>query len=139
MQTNNFSVFSHIKKQHDKVPCTICGEMIGKYIMNRHIEYKHKDSSSRKHKCSFCGKGFVSGKELKDHINTHTGAKPYMCNFCGAAFASHGTWRMHERTVHLGHKRDESSHNKSGGKDLTNWQNSKQPVNFMVFKDEKKS
>ena len=104
MQTNNFSVFSHIKKQHDKVPCTICGEMIGKYIMNRHIEYKHKDSSSRKHKCSFCGKGFVSGKELKDHINTHTGAKPYMCNFCGAAFASHGTWRMHERTVQLGHK-----------------------------------
>ena len=113
MQTYNVSVFSHIKKQHDKVPCTICGEMIGKYIMNRHIEYKHKDSSSRKNKCTFCGKGFYSKKELKDHINTHTGAKPYMCNYCGAAFASHGTWRMHERTVHLGHSRDESAHVKA--------------------------
>ena len=51
----------------------------------------------------------------------------------------HGTWQMHGRTMHLGHKRDESSHNKNGGKDLSSWQNSKQPVNLMVFKDEKKS
>ena len=121
------------------IPCATCGKMVGKYTMNRHIEYKHKDSSSRKNKCTFCGKGFYSKKELKDHINTHTGAKPYMCNYCGAAFASHGTWRMHERTVHLGHKRDESAHNKSGGGDLSKWQTSKQPVNFMVFKDEEKS
>ena len=107
--------------------------------MNRHIGQKHTDDADKKFKCTLCGKGFYENKALQDHINTHTGAKPYMCTFCGAAFASHGTWRMHERTVHLGHKRDESSHNKSGGKDLTNWQNSKQPVNFMVFKDEKKS
>merc|ERR1712043_18783 len=51
---------------------------------------------------------------LQDHINTHTGAKPYMCTFCGAAFASHGTWRMHERTVHLGHKREEAAQIKAG-------------------------
>ena len=76
--------------------------MIGKKVMNRHIGQKHTDDADKKFKCTLCGKGFYENKALQDHINTHTGAKPYMCTFCGAAFASHGTWRMHERTVHLG-------------------------------------
>ena len=36
-----------------------------------------------------------------------------MCTYCGAAFASMGTWRMHERTVHLGHKREETAQSKA--------------------------
>ena len=86
-----------------------------------HLKRKHKlivetipkSNDPERFKCSYCGKIFTQGRGLKDHINTHTGAKPYMCNYCGAAFASHGTWRMHERTVHLGHKRDESAHVKA--------------------------
>ena len=97
--------------------------------MSRHIAQNHTDNADRKYKCTLCGKGFIESKGLREHMNTHTGAKPYMCTFCGAAFASHGTWRMHERTVHLGHKRDESAHVKAA-------QLSKS-LHF-AFKDEKK-
>ena len=76
--------------------------------MSRHVQSKHTDSADRKYKCSFCGKGFVNAQRLKEHINIHTGERPYMCKFCGASFANQGTCRMHERMVHLGHKRDEN-------------------------------
>ena len=106
-----FPVVKHIMNQHEKTPCSLCGEMVSKAAMSRHIEFKHTEQQNRKYKCSFCGKGFAQSQALKDHINTHTGEKPYMCKFCGAAFANMGSHRMHERTVHLGHKRDEKSKN----------------------------
>ena len=75
----------------------------------RHFLLKHRSNSELELKCKFCGKGFVSNQRLKDHVNIHTGEKPYMCNFCGAAFASQGNWRMHQKTVHLGHKRGQKN------------------------------
>ena len=92
--------------QHEKIPCVTCGVMVGKRMMHRHVQIKHIESTDKRYKCSFCGKGFSIKQPLKDHINIHTGEKPYVCSFCGASFASLGTHRMHERTVHLGHKRD---------------------------------
>ena len=41
----------------------------------------------------------------KDHVNTHTGAKPYLCKFCGQGFASFGNHRNHEK-AHMGIKRN---------------------------------
>ena len=110
LKTSSIQILvSHFLYEHDKLPCTFCGEMVGKRNMRRHIGQKHTEHANRKYQCSLCGKGFLEPRRLQDHMNTHTGAKPYMCNYCGAAFASQGTWRMHERTVHLGHKRDEHS------------------------------
>ena len=84
------------------MPCPTCGDMVDKKSLNRHIRSKHTANAERKYKCSYCGKGFMNNQGLKDHINIHTGEKPYMCTYCGSAFASVGTWRMHERTMHLG-------------------------------------
>ena len=81
------------------------GEMFGTNFMNKHILSKHRANNEMKHKCSFCGKHFLTRQKFKDHVNIHTGEKPYMCKFCGATFASRGNWRMHEKTVHLGYKR----------------------------------
>ena len=103
--------------EHEKEPCAYCGEMIGKKNMTRHIDQKHTENRKRKYQCTLCGKGFLSPQHLQDHMNIHTGAKPYMCKYCGSTYASMGNWRMHERTVHLGHKREDShqnSHFKSG-------------------------
>ena len=107
MQTNTilFEVYNHIVNIHEKKPCTICGEMFGTNFMNKHILSKHRANNEMKHKCSFCGKHFLTRQKFKDHVNIHTGEKPYMCKFCGATFASRGNWRMHEKTVHLGYKR----------------------------------
>ena len=102
----------HFVTQHEKIPCDICGEMYGSKVMPRHVQSKHTERQNMKFKCTFCGKGFAQGRNLKDHINIHTGEKPYICKFCGAAFSSVGNHGMHERTVHMGHKRDEKSNKK---------------------------
>ena len=73
--------------------------------MKRHILSKHRANNEMKHKCSFCGKHFLTRQTFKDHVNIHTGEKPHVCKFCGATFASRGNLRMHEKTVHLGYKR----------------------------------
>ena len=91
-----------IADAHDKSPCTICGEMIPKRRAAQHYAVKHTANEDKRHKCKFCGKGFVENRKLKDHINTHTGEKPYLCKLCGAAFADKGNHRKHERG-HLNH------------------------------------
>jgi hypothetical protein len=95
--TSNELLRRHIADAHDKSPCTICGEMIAKRRAAQHYAVKHTANEDKRHKCKFCGKGFVEVRKLKDHINTHTGEKPYLCKLCGAAFADKGNHRKHER------------------------------------------
>ena len=38
-------------------------------------------------------------------MNFHTGEKPYTCKYCPSKFCNPGNMRMHEKTVHEGHKR----------------------------------
>ena len=73
IQTNPVLVYDHFLIFHEKIPCSFCGEMVGKKYMNRHIGQKHTENGDRKHKCTICGKGFIDKKGLQDHINTHTG------------------------------------------------------------------
>jgi KRAB domain-containing zinc finger protein len=97
--------YYHINGVHNKVPCTLCGEMIGTKHMYTHMQRKHGiNPPVKKFNCEFCGKGFAYKLELHDHRNTHTGEKTYLCKFCGKGFASFGTQRMHEKG-HLGFKR----------------------------------
>ena len=139
MQTDLSIAYDHIVGVHEKRPCSTCGEMFSDKRMRRHVMSKHASNDEKPFKCTFCTKGFLTKVTLQEHINTHTGERPNICSFCGIGFVNHSNRRMHERTVHLGHQRDESAHNKSGGGDLSKWQTSKQQVNFMVFKDEEKS
>ena len=77
------------------------------HMMKTHeidYEQKHTALGERRHKCSLCPKSFVSPRDFKDHMNTHTGEKPYVCTFCGKRSASFGTHRGHERS-HTGHRR----------------------------------
>ena len=98
------SLKRHVEWVHVKVPCSECGEMVGRRKMSRHIASKHTSIYDRKFKCDVCGKGFNDKAKLSDHKNVHTGEKPFKCKFCNACFASRGTHAMHERS-HLGHRR----------------------------------
>ena len=98
-------VYQHIIDAHEKIPCEICGQMFGQRKMERHIQAKHTENDQKRFKCELCGKGFATKQRLKDHTNIHTGERPFMCKYCGASFANNGNCRMHERSMHLGHKR----------------------------------
>jgi transcription elongation factor Elf1 len=96
---------AHIRTSHKKLPCEICGIMIPVGLKARHYQQAHVKKEDRKFKCEICGKGFALSHNLKDHMNTHTGARPYVCKFCGKDFASAGNHRMHEKS-HMGFKRN---------------------------------
>ena len=92
---STLSLTNHIANVHEKVPCSICGEMISKKRETRHIQQKHTANCDKKFKCKYCGnfliklnnyflreinclftilgKGFVGSSYLRDHVNTHTG------------------------------------------------------------------
>ena len=42
-------------------------------------------------------------------MNIHTGTKKHFCKYCNTGFTDTANRRMHERTVHEGHKRSENS------------------------------
>ena len=109
---NKGSLKTHIEKVHEKLPCELCGFLVAKSAMSRHVQSKHTPNSQKKHKCNICGKGFVAKEQLKDHKHIHTGEKPYKCKYCSMCFASKGTHGMHQRT-HLGHKRKNSKKKRS--------------------------
>ncbi|MCL4154706.1 UNVERIFIED_CONTAM: hypothetical protein GTU68_014409, partial [Idotea baltica] len=56
-----------------------------------------------KHKCSFCGRGFLKLQNLQRHVRTHTGEKPFFCNICGRGFVRMQNLQRHVRT-HTGEK-----------------------------------
>ena len=92
-------LYQHIKKIHETVPCPICGEMKGKAVMTTHLQTKHKiNEAEKKLKCEICGKAFARTQKLKEHTNSHTGAKPYLCKFCGKGFGGSGSLSNHEKS-----------------------------------------
>lgn len=62
---------------------------------------KHMHLHNRKHHtCNICQKSFMFLRQLNNHYNLHTGAKPYICSFCGKAVSNPATLHAH-RKKHL--------------------------------------
>ena len=55
MQTLAIKAFNHIINSHEKISCSICGEMFSVRRIPRHMLSKHAKNSDRKHKCKACG------------------------------------------------------------------------------------
>lgn len=65
-------------------------------------------SSFRPHKCTDCGKTFLSTSKLKQHLNIHTGSRPYKCKYCSKDFTNFPNWLKHTRRRHkVDHKTGE--------------------------------
>ncbi|XP_078695861.1 uncharacterized protein LOC144924502 isoform X39 [Branchiostoma floridae x Branchiostoma belcheri] len=60
------SLINHLKAQHEKIACAICGlELSNKFSHDRHFKLKHCDQ--RDYACFQCGKAF----KLRDHFKRH--------------------------------------------------------------------
>ena len=64
-------------------------------MLNLHIPEEQKP-----YKCIHCGKGFATKNNMREHINTHTNARPNKCRFCDMAFNSQASRNSHERNIH---------------------------------------
>ena len=66
-----------------------------KFNLKRHVEIYHM--KQKKYQCEYCQRFFVSQQNLKEHIFTHTGAKPYPCPVCGEFFRQISQLSLHRR------------------------------------------
>ena len=86
-------------RNHKLEPCSICGDIIAKPIMVRHLQVKHY-VREKNFNCETCGKVFLEKKYLEAHFSIHTGAKPFVCRYCEKGFSASGSRWNHERLVH---------------------------------------
>lgn len=87
----------HMKQVHTpKVPCDICGKMIGYSNMSAHL-LVHK---SPEIKCDQCDYLTVSMERLKGHIERSHGPKNFACELCGRQFGNSLCLSMHVKKVH---------------------------------------
>ncbi|KAL1509277.1 hypothetical protein ABEB36_004039 [Hypothenemus hampei] len=74
--------------------CEICGRSFKlKSEHTRHLRV-HQDPDFRKVSCTLCGKKV---RDLRKHMQTHTGEKPYTCGQCDKGFCSRYSIKIHFR------------------------------------------
>lgn len=80
----------------EKIPCEICGKMLGSKFSLKQHQAIHSDA--RQFQCKYCPKSFKQKHGLRTHERVHTGEKPYSCKFCEKKFADPSTYATHTRT-----------------------------------------
>ena len=92
---------AHVEMVHIKEPnkiCPHCGEgFTDKTVFTAHVN-RHLDH--RPHACELCGKRYLTERDLKHHIDTHT--LPYQCDKCEVRTGSTMLLKDHIRVVHDG-------------------------------------
>jgi len=80
-----------------KYPCTICGSQFSRIpTLKAHMRI-HNDP----YKCPECSKIFETGQKYREHMNTHTGAKPFKCDACQSAYSSSSSLSHHKKSCSL--------------------------------------
>eukprot|EP00095_Tigriopus_kingsejongensis_P006375 snap_masked-scaffold42_size484952-processed-gene-3.20 protein:Tk06375 transcript:snap_masked-scaffold42_size484952-processed-gene-3.20-mRNA-1 annotation:"zinc finger x-chromosomal protein" len=88
---------THVSEEDLKFPCEYCGQRFARGgALNDHITSKHK----KNHTCEECGKAFNAPNRLREHMLTHTGAKPFACDLCDHRCARSNALKRHKELVH---------------------------------------
>ncbi|CRK95902.1 CLUMA_CG009348, isoform A [Clunio marinus] len=85
-----------------RLPCNVCGKMISKENLKRHLNTIHLNI--KPYQCDICGKKFSSKSEIAHHMIKHIGlehrTRDYQCDLCEASFFDKSGLQTHTLYVH---------------------------------------
>lgn len=83
------TIHGHAKAIHR---CHVCNmEFRTRIAVYHHFKVHHTED----HKCEHCGQSYPTKATLRDHVVSHTGAKPFPCTVCGKSFSKLKVLRDH--------------------------------------------
>ncbi|XP_033733392.1 zinc finger Y-chromosomal protein 1-like isoform X2 [Pecten maximus] len=85
----------------NKIPCEVCGKIVLRAGMKKHMETVHLKIHS--HKCEVCSFTTNSTQSIKHHRMRHTGVHPFKCQLCDFSCVQDYQLKSHMRT-HTGEK-----------------------------------
>lgn len=89
----------HYRKTHETRMCSYCGMLVLFYSLKAHIAEEH--TKEFQYKCSFCGKGFVTQRQLDEHRERiHIQLPTYVCDLCGKGLLSKRLLTNHKFEAH---------------------------------------
>ncbi|CAL8121770.1 unnamed protein product [Orchesella dallaii] len=93
--TNNSD--SLMKREDLPYKCDACKTSFDNDIdLQRHM--KTHSIRSMAYMCQYCGRGFATHSNRKEHERIHTGDKPYVCPICARAFVQISNLKKHIQT-----------------------------------------
>lgn len=88
-----------------KYTCETCEiTVFSRSGIRRHFRHKHlglgSSAQDKTEVCNICG-AYVTKRNFKDHVSSHSTARNFKCELCGSAVKSIYTLRKHIKRVHM--------------------------------------
>ena len=99
MQYSQLNTHMRIHSGDKPYKCLLCDKS---FCEPRSLEV-HERYVHRQLVCRHCEKVFETKESLKQHVRTHTGAKPYSCRHCSECFTWHSQLKQHLLESHNEH------------------------------------
>ena len=81
------------------IECPQCGKKVRD--IDSHIATMHTQDDEKRHKCSYCEKGFIKKQELRRHVRIHLDARKYPCRYgCSLRYNDSSNRNAHEKKKH---------------------------------------
>ncbi|XP_045783173.1 zinc finger protein 883-like isoform X2 [Maniola jurtina] len=104
-----FGLRMHKRKAHSSHSPSSCPQCNAKFhsieALARHLDLSLNDTCDQNVRpCSYCGEGYPSDEDLKEHLQLHHKDESVSCDECKRTFNNERSYAIHYQRVHLGVK-----------------------------------